>query len=104
MSRETVRKAWIFRSRVFAFTKSGKYRHPHKDNVEVLLQRIEKAGSIDPKHWEPVVEKKAAKDRTEAEAAEYGKRTGRCGVCHRKLTDPVSIEAGIGPICRGKFK
>ena len=25
---------------------------------------------------------------------------GRCGVCGRKLTDPESIECGIGPICR----
>lgn len=25
---------------------------------------------------------------------------GRCGRCGRKLTDPVSIEAGFGPECR----
>lgn len=25
---------------------------------------------------------------------------GKCGVCGRPLTDPVSIEAGIGPTCR----
>lgn len=27
---------------------------------------------------------------------------GKCGVCGRPLTDPVSIEVGIGPICRGE--
>lgn len=29
----------------------------------------------------------------------YGRRTGVCGMCGRKLTDPASIEEGIGPIC-----
>lgn len=24
----------------------------------------------------------------------------RCKVCHRRLTDPVSVQAGIGPVCR----
>ena len=28
---------------------------------------------------------------------------GRCACCSRRLTDPVSIEHGIGPICRGKY-
>lgn len=27
---------------------------------------------------------------------------GRCGRCGRALTDPESIETGLGPICRGK--
>lgn len=27
---------------------------------------------------------------------------GRCVVCNRKLTDPVSIERGIGPVCEGR--
>lgn len=27
---------------------------------------------------------------------------GRCGKCSRRLTDPSSIESGLGPICRGK--
>lgn len=26
----------------------------------------------------------------------------RCRKCNRKLTDPVSIEYGMGPICRGE--
>jgi hypothetical protein len=38
-----------------------------------------------------------------AAAAEYGILTGRCGCCSRELTDPVSIERGIGPICAEKF-
>jgi hypothetical protein len=30
----------------------------------------------------------------------YGREIGRCGVCHRTLTNPESREAGIGPKCR----
>lgn len=26
----------------------------------------------------------------------------RCSICNRELTNPKSIELGIGPICRGK--
>ena len=39
-----------------------------------------------------------------AEAAiAYGQRTGICSCCARELTDPVSIERGIGPICETKY-
>lgn len=27
----------------------------------------------------------------------------RCGICHRRLTDPASIAMGIGPECRSKL-
>lgn len=33
----------------------------------------------------------------------YGKKTGTCACCGRELTDPVSIENGIGPICESKW-
>jgi hypothetical protein len=33
----------------------------------------------------------------------YGQKTGTCGCCGRKLTNPDSIEAGIGPVCASKF-
>jgi hypothetical protein len=39
----------------------------------------------------------------EAAAVLHGKASGRCAVCSRDLTDPESIERGIGPICAGKF-
>ena len=32
-------------------------------------------------------------------AVQYGRDTGRCSCCGRELTDPVSIEMGIGPVC-----
>lgn len=36
-------------------------------------------------------------------AISYGRRTGRCSCCGRELTDPSSVERGIGPICASKF-
>lgn len=38
-----------------------------------------------------------------AAAERYGKAQGVCGMCGRKLTDPDSINRGIGPVCAGKF-
>lgn len=37
------------------------------------------------------------------QAKEYGRKTGVCISCGAELTDPVSIEAGIGPICATKW-
>jgi hypothetical protein len=34
--------------------------------------------------------------------SDYGHQIGSCGICHRTLTDPVSIDRGIGPVCAGK--
>jgi len=35
--------------------------------------------------------------------ARYGRETGTCGCCHRTLTDPESVQLGIGPICRQRL-
>lgn len=48
----------------------------------------------------PVLEE-ISRDPMDALVA-YGRRTGECGVCGRKLSDPDSVEAGIGPICAAK--
>ena len=40
---------------------------------------------------------------TLAEAQAYGRRTGRCMICGRKLTHPESVAAGIGPTCRQRL-
>jgi hypothetical protein len=37
------------------------------------------------------------------QAKEYGRETGVCISCGAQLTDPASIEAGIGPICASKW-
>lgn len=36
-------------------------------------------------------------------AVEYGLMTGECSVCSRTMTNPKSIQMGIGPVCRAKF-
>lgn len=36
-------------------------------------------------------------------AIAYGRATGSCACCGRELTDPASIELGIGPICQDKW-
>lgn len=33
----------------------------------------------------------------------HGKKTGKCACCGRTLTNKLSIELGIGPICRSKW-
>lgn len=37
-------------------------------------------------------------------AKAYGKLYGFCGCCGRRLNKEASIEAGIGPVCAGKFE
>lgn len=44
-----------------------------------------------------------AKNPSES-ARMYGKRTGMCCCCSRELTDSISIEMGIGPICAKKWQ
>lgn len=40
---------------------------------------------------------------TEAQAAAWGHKVGVCCCCGRLLSNPESVELGIGPICRGKY-
>jgi hypothetical protein len=44
----------------------------------------------------------ADKETTTAFGKAYAQESGNCYVCGRLLTDPVSIEDGIGPICAGR--
>ena len=38
-----------------------------------------------------------------AASAQYGHLIGHCGVCGRTLTNPESLERGIGPVCADKM-
>ncbi|MDJ0905396.1 MAG: DUF6011 domain-containing protein [Woeseiaceae bacterium] len=38
-----------------------------------------------------------------AAAQAHGRLSGRCSCCSRELTDPVSVERGIGPVCLEKM-
>jgi hypothetical protein len=59
-------------------------------------------------HWQRLSFKNTAAilgkiiaDTPEAAAKRFGKEIGRCGMCGRTLTNPESIERGIGPVCAG---
>ena len=45
----------------------------------------------------------AACQKPEESAVAFGKTFGSCSCCGRTLTNDLSIELGIGPICRSKF-
>lgn len=45
----------------------------------------------------------AAAEDPKAAAVAYGRRTSTCSICGRGLTNGVSIDMGIGPICASRF-
>lgn len=38
------------------------------------------------------------------EAKAFGRMTGTCCVCARRLDNPESVDAGIGPVCAGRME
>lgn len=60
---------------------SGRFR-PSDRNLEGLLELLG-AFDRDPVHV----------------AARYGRETGECCFCQRRLTDPRSVRVGYGPVC-----
>lgn len=40
---------------------------------------------------------------TVEEVGDWGRATGTCLVCSRRLDDPESVDRGIGPVCYGKM-
>ncbi len=72
----------------------------------IYYGRIEENGTWHPAHAstkevEQLLEQLAA-DPT-ATAAKYGKLTGNCCFCHKKLEDQRSTDVGYGPVCAKKF-
>jgi hypothetical protein len=50
-----------------------------------------------------ILQQEGGRRMTLAEAVEFGRLYGFCCRCGTILTDEGSIEAGIGPVCAGKF-
>jgi hypothetical protein len=68
--------------------------------------RIERDGRLTPKgRPDPALLSRLAEIEIDPAAAAKadGHRMGSCSCCGRLLTDPVSVEAGIGPICAERF-
>lgn len=42
-------------------------------------------------------------DKAYAATVAYGKAHGKCGVCGKALTNPVSVAKKIGPVCAKKY-
>jgi hypothetical protein len=51
--------------------------------------------------WPDMIDQLIADPKTALQR--YGREIGSCGVCGLRLTDEVSREYGIGPICRNKL-
>lgn len=85
----------------------GMYNH---DGQIYRVQRSRESGNLYAKKLDSTTQKFAyapgamrsivATDRMTIEAAKsYGREFGVCCVCARELSNPVSVEAGIGPVC-----
>ena len=64
-------------------------------------------GEFGKAHWDyapGVARSFKPEDRLTLDAArEMGHAYGVCMICARTLTDPKSVDAGIGPVCAGKL-
>ena len=99
----------VFRADGLTLSLAGeKSRNPGAVYVKV---GGEYAGKVQDGQWHPV---RTAMPETLAtltaiainprEAAiNYGRLTGSCACCGRTLTDPQSVELGIGPICAERW-
>ena len=64
--------------------------------ADSLLEQLGRTNGLSRKQWFWVDQ---LASRAIKATADYGKRTGKCYLCHRKLTDPKSVRYGYGPIC-----
>ena len=79
-------------------TEEGRYGRQPKYLGKVIHSGMDSRLTDDVK----AVLMEAARDPLTA-AIRYGKQSGACSCCGRELTDPRSIQRGIGPICATKF-
>lgn len=88
----------------------GFYRNPTDSESRVIRVKVSRsgfpfAGYVDGEAYvrglikDVKPEWKISVDEIRA----YGRETGMCMVCSRELTNPESIESGIGPVCEGRL-
>ena len=62
--------------------------------------RVERPLQVRPRQNEPIRLQAVMTDRDHMAAlAAYGRKTGVCAVCGRRLSNPASVARGIGPVC-----
>lgn len=75
--------------------------------TRVYAKRLVPSGTSGRGSWEyeqGLIDRlQGATPANEETMAAWGRRTGTCGVCGALLTNPESIERGIGPICAGRL-
>ena len=85
-------------------TELGMYR---KDGVVFRVKRSKQSGNLYAMRYNPLAPVKSERFvyerggvfRLSADAQKAGHEFGICCVCGAELSDPVSVERGIGPIC-----
>lgn len=105
------RKASERASRTVTVTEAGMYRtadgriyrvQPSRDSGHLYAKRLCEGGGFE--YAPGAVYFLTPADRmTLAQAQAYGVETGVCCVCGAFLTDPKSVERGIGPVCARGF-
>lgn len=85
----------------------GFYRHSNGKIIRVKVSRsgFPFAGYLDGDAYVRglIKDVKAEWKMSVDEIRAYGRETGMCMVCSRELTNPESIESGIGPVCESRL-
>ena len=85
-----------------------------RDGEIYRVQKSRETGNLYAKHLDSetlkfayapgIVKTLTPADKMSLEVAKaWGLQTGTCCVCARTLTDPESVEQGIGPVCAGRL-
>lgn len=84
-----------------------------RDGEIYRVQKSRETGNLYAKHLDSetlkfayapgAIKRLTLADKMSLEVAKaWGLQTGTCCVCARTLTDPESVEQGIGPVCAGR--
>lgn len=76
--------------------------HKSRETGNLYAKRLSSGGGFEYEYG--AITKLTPADRMTLEQAKaYGVETGLCCVCGAFLTDPKSVEQGIGPVCATRF-
>ena len=94
-----VKSAWAYQGRVFVdLYDGGCYFKYFGDAAPDYVAKV-KAKGVRLHLWRCRRKPRLTKEQL----VQKGRETGICQLCQRTLTNPDSIEAGIGPVCAGRI-